>query len=80
MAMFFQATFHTNHFKLKVMESKEALQWWSELSMNEQEAYRLAHPFFSKMGKDYFGLHKTSITQLYEYFIVNDNSLCNLSD
>ena len=50
------------------MEKPEALKWWSELSMNEQEKYRLEHPFFSKMSKSYFGLHKTSITQLYEYF------------
>lgn len=49
-------------------ESPEALAWWSELSMNEQDMYRMDHPFFSKMGKDYFGLHATSITQVYEHY------------
>jgi pyrroloquinoline quinone (PQQ) biosynthesis protein C len=42
--------------------------WWSSLSINEQNKYISKHPFFSKMGRDYFGAHKTSIEQLYEYF------------
>jgi pyrroloquinoline quinone (PQQ) biosynthesis protein C len=50
------------------METKEALKWWGLLSINEQEKYRLSHPFFSKMDKKYFRLHKRSITILYEYF------------
>jgi len=52
------------------METKEALKWWGELSMNEQEEYRMQHPFFSKMDKNYFGLHRSSITQVYEYCIL----------
>ena len=49
-------------------ESAEALKWWSELSMNEQNHYISLHPFFSKMSKTYFGLHSTSITQVYEHY------------
>jgi len=50
------------------METKEALAWWRSLSINEQEKHRLSHPFFGKMDKKYFGMHKRSITILYEYF------------
>lgn len=55
--------------KMANKESPEALKWWSELSMNEQEKYRMEHPFFSQMGKDYFNTHATSITQVYEHYL-----------
>lgn len=53
------------------MENKEALIWWSELSINEQNSYISKHPFFKNMSRTYFGLHKSSITELYDYFLIN---------
>ncbi len=46
---------------------KEACEWYSDLSMNEQDAYRLSHPFYSKMGKDFFLASKSSTYELYTF-------------
>jgi pyrroloquinoline quinone (PQQ) biosynthesis protein C len=57
------------------METPEAMKWWSELSINEQKQHIANHPFFSKMSGDYFGLHKSSITQVYEHYKTLNNLL-----
>lgn len=46
--------------------------WWSSLSINEQNYYVSIHPFFGKMGMDYFYAHKTSMKQVYDNVMEND--------
>jgi hypothetical protein len=47
---------------------EDARKWWSELSINEQNKHIKNHPFFSKMGRDYFSQHKNSVTEVYKHF------------
>lgn len=53
-------------------EDKAHIIWWSTLSINEQKYYISKHPFFSKMGMNYFEAHKTSLKQVYDNVIENN--------
>jgi len=48
----------------------QAFEWWSSLSINEQNKYVSEHPYFKHFGPLYVMEHKTAITQIYEYFIL----------
>lgn len=49
-----------------------ACNWWSSLSMNDQEKYRKEHPYYKNFNSDYFwGLYPRSVIEVYDFLVEN---------